>query len=137
MLLFHHALVGDQERYVVIRNGRFEQILEPGEHILFGRGVEFERHDVRRVVFDSVWADPILDKHRAVAERHFVVVEPGRAELALVYFDGKAARIVGPGGRALYWRGPVAVAAELVRVSDGRGRLLGGRARHRARGAAA
>ena len=110
MLLFDYVLVGKHERLLVIRKGRFEQILEPGEHIVFGHGVRFEKHDVRDVIFDSVWAEPIAREHPALASRYFVAVEPvGRT--AVVSVAGKAARVVRPGKRILYWKGagPVSV----------------------------
>jgi regulator of protease activity HflC (stomatin/prohibitin superfamily) len=114
VLLFSHVLIGDQERYLLLRKGRFETILEPGEHIVFGRSVEFEKHNVRQLVFESSWSDHIVKEHAHIAERFFVKVETGDAQVAVVYFDGKFARIVAPGKRVLFWRGPVEVTAEVV-----------------------
>lgn len=114
MLLFTHVLIGDQERYLLLRKGRFEQILEPGEHIVFGRAIDFEKHNVRNIVFESAWADHIVKDHPAIADRYFIRVETGDAQVAVVYFDGKAARLIGPGKRVLFWRGPVEVRAEVI-----------------------
>jgi hypothetical protein len=114
MLLFDYVLVGDFERFLLIRKGRFEQILEPGEHIVFGHGVEFEKHDVRDVIFDSAWADQIAQEHDAVLERHFIRVEPDD-RTAVVYFNGQAACEVAPGERMLFWRGSVQVSVKCAR----------------------
>jgi hypothetical protein len=76
--------------------------------------VLFERHDTRKVVFESAWADAIVREHASVLERHFVVVEPGRARKAVIFFNGRRAGVVPAGKRALFWRGPVKVTAKLV-----------------------
>ena len=55
MLFLRRVLVGDQERVLVIVNGRFERMLGPGEHRVwtFRRSVVLERHNVAKVVFES------------------------------------------------------------------------------------
>jgi hypothetical protein len=115
MLLFDYVLVGDFERFLLIRKGRFEQILEPGEHIVFGYGVEFEKHDVRDVIFDSPWADDLAQEHPAIVERHFIKVEPA-GRTVVVCFNGQVACEVAPGERMLFWRGPVQVSVRCARA---------------------
>ena len=44
MLFINRVLIGDQERVILTRNGRFAGILGPGEHWIFGLGVAYERH---------------------------------------------------------------------------------------------
>ena len=40
--MLHHVLIGDNERVLVIRKGRFAEILGPGEKWLFGRGFDLQ-----------------------------------------------------------------------------------------------
>jgi regulator of protease activity HflC (stomatin/prohibitin superfamily) len=57
MSLVRRILVGDQERALLIRKGRFERILDPGQYWVFGTGITLETHNVREVQFASPWAD--------------------------------------------------------------------------------
>ena len=114
MLFWKRVILGDQERAVVTRKGRFDRILGPGEHVLFGRGIEVERHSVRELVFASEWADFLAKQAPETVAAHFTKVETGDREVALVRFDGKLARVLGPASRVLYWRGPVEITAEVI-----------------------
>jgi regulator of protease activity HflC (stomatin/prohibitin superfamily) len=118
MLLVRRILVGDQERVLLIRKGRFERILDPGEYWVWGTGITLETHNVREVQFASPWADYLAKERREIAERYFTIVETSDAQVAVVYVDGKLALTVAPGKRLMFWRGPMAVAAEVIAVKD-------------------
>ncbi len=112
--------VGDRTRMLVIRAGRFERILEPGDYWIWGFGpsLMFEAHDVRGVVFDSPWSDFLAKERPRVAEQYFTVVETADSQVAVIYFDGKVSKVLGPGKRMLLWKGAVAVTAEIVDVKE-------------------
>ena len=114
--MIHRILVGDNERVVLTRNRRFEAILEPGAHWVFGLGLDAELHNTRSPEMVSQWADYLATKRPEIAAAHFVIVETGDAEVAVVSFDGKLARVVGPGRRVLYWRAAVQVTFERIGV---------------------
>jgi len=114
--MIRHIHVGDNERVVLIRKRRFQGILEPGSHWVFGMGVEVETHNVRYPALDSEWSDFIATELPELAERHFVVVETGDADVAVVYTDGKLTRVIGPGRRVLFWRAVAEVTFELINV---------------------
>ena len=120
MLFARRILVGDQGRVLLIRNERFEEILGPGEYWVWtlGRKIEAETYNVRSLVFDNPWADYLAKERPEVAARYFTVVETGDAQVAVVYLDGKLARVVGPGKRVLFWKGPVAVTARVIDVRE-------------------
>ncbi len=111
-------LVGDNERVIVTRNRRFESILTPGAYWIFGLGVEAEAHSVRSPELVSEWGDFLATQRPDVAGEHFAVIETADAEVAVVCFDGKLARVVGPGRRALFWRAGVEVTFERINVAD-------------------
>ena len=106
--MLRRVLVGDNERVLVIRKGRFERILAPGEYWVFrGLDVVLERYNVRALVFAGEWAD----YHRRIqrpdlAAEYFTVVETRDSQAAVVYLNGRVSRVIGPGKRVLYWRGP-------------------------------
>src|SRR5947209_6114535 len=105
--MFRRILVGDNERVLLIRNKRFERILAPGRYWVFLAGVTLERYDIKPVVFTSDWANYIVNQRPELASLYFTVVETGDSEVALVYFDGKLNRVIGPSKRVLFWRGAV------------------------------
>lgn len=115
--MIRQVIVGDNERVVLIRKRRFESILGPGAHWVFGVRVKAERHNTRYPELSSEWADFIATHRPGGTAAHFTVVETGDAEVAVVYFDGKLARVVGPGQRVLYWRATVEVTFERIDVT--------------------
>jgi regulator of protease activity HflC (stomatin/prohibitin superfamily) len=116
--MLRRVLVGDNERVLLIRKKRFADILAPGEYWIFtlGRGVEFERHNIKDLVFAGERADYIVRERPDLASRHFTVVDTADSQVAVVYLDGKLARVVKPGARVLFWRGAVAVTFDLIDV---------------------
>ena len=117
MSILRRVLVGDQNRVLLIRKGRFAGILEPGEHWIFGAGVETVTFNISEWVFDNAWAAYVVKEHGELAARMFTMVETGDSHVALIFHDGKLARVLGPGKRALYWRGPVEITSEVIDVT--------------------
>jgi regulator of protease activity HflC (stomatin/prohibitin superfamily) len=115
MTLFRRVLVGDQERVLLVRNGRFERILGPGAHVVFAPAsrVELERHNLNEIALTGVWANFLANSRPDVLAEHFVPVETNDAQVAVVSLDGKVARAIAPGVRALFWRDAAHVSVEL------------------------
>ena len=118
--MLRRVLVGDNERVLLIRNKRFADILAPGEYWLFvlGRDIQLERHNIKSLAFSSDWADFIVTERPELAARYFTVIETSPTHVAAVYADGKLLRVVAPSTRALYWRGAVSIAFDLIEVGD-------------------
>src|SRR6266568_3081362 len=116
--MFRRILVGDNERVLLIRKKRFADILAPGEYWFFtlGRNIELERHNMKDPVFASERADYIVREQPELASRYFTVIDTADSQVAVVYLDGKLARVVKPGARVLFWRGAVAVTFDLIDV---------------------
>src|SRR4051794_13138662 len=112
--MLRRVLVGDNERVFVIRKGRFEDILPPGEYWLTGLGVELERHHISRLVLVSEWRDFLAKERWALVSRYFTVVETGDSHVAVVYFGDKVSLVAGPGQRVLFWKGSVEVTYDLI-----------------------
>ena len=120
MLLWRTIQVGDQERALLIVNGRFQEILDPGTHRIasFGRDVEFEVGQLNSVAYFGAWAAFLLKERPDLIARYFVAVETGDAEVAVIRVKGAVMDIVGPSVRRLYWRGPENLAVETIDASD-------------------
>ncbi|HLY18409.1 MAG TPA: slipin family protein [Bryobacteraceae bacterium] len=112
--MLRHVLIGDNERVLVVRNRRFVEILGPGERWLFGRGFELVRFNVRDLVLTGEWADYIANHRPGTVARYFTVVETSDAQVAVVYLDGRLARVVAPSNRVLYWKDATTVTFELI-----------------------
>jgi regulator of protease activity HflC (stomatin/prohibitin superfamily) len=118
IFMLRRVLVGDNERVFVIRKGRFEDILAPGDYWVVGFGVTFERHDVKELVLFSEWTDFLAKQRWELVSRYFTVVETTDSQVAVVYFDDKVSRIVGPAKRVLFWRGSVEVTYDLINAQE-------------------
>ena len=116
--MLRKIFVGDNERVLVVRKRRFENILGPGEYWIFAFGVELLRFDITGLVFANEWADFIVTQKPEFAARYFTVVETTDSQVAVVYLDGKVARVIAPAKRVLFWRGAVEVTFALIDVRN-------------------
>jgi hypothetical protein len=118
-MLWERLVVANYERLVLSRDGQFDRLLVPGEYrigVLPFQSLEAERHDTRKLVFRSVWADYLIDERPELAERHFTRVETSETEVAMVYVNGELFRVLAPVKRLLFWRGMANIEAEIVTV---------------------
>jgi len=120
-MLWKRIVIGDQERALITKNGRFGGILAPGEYRLLtmpGVSLDVEKHNVRDLVFQSTWADYLAKERPEVADRHFTRVETNDLQVAMVYVDSKLFKVMLPAKRLLFWRGAAEVTAEVVNVIE-------------------
>jgi len=118
-MYWKRILVGDHERVLLIKNGRFNAILEPGEYRVFVApwgSLDAERHNVCDLVFRSRWADYLIDERPDLVQRYFTLVETNEVQVGMVYVDGELFHVLVPAKRVLFWRGQAEVTAEIVDV---------------------
>ena len=118
-MFWKQITVRDHERALVTKDGRFHAILAGGDYRMFvpsGFSLEIEKHNVRDLVFRSVWADYLVKHRPELTERFFHRVETNDMQVALVYVDGELYTVLTPAKRMLFWRESVDVTAELVEV---------------------
>lgn len=118
-MFWKRMIVADQERLLIAKNGRFQAIFTPGEYLIFvapGVSLEVERHDVRDLVFQSMWADYLAKERPDIVARHFTLVETTDVQVGMVYVDSKLFQVLTPSKRVLFWRGRARVTAEMVEV---------------------
>jgi regulator of protease activity HflC (stomatin/prohibitin superfamily) len=116
--MIRKIVVGDQERILVVKKGRFDRILGPGEHVLFGLGLSLQKFSINELAFQSEWSAFLQKERPAVAAEHFVTVETTDPQVAVISLEGKISQVLQPGRRAMFWRGPVAITAQLFDVKQ-------------------
>ncbi len=118
--------VPEDERVLVLRNGRFLNILRPGRHVYFGiKRSDVEVFDLSIPEFTGPLEKPLFAERADLAEKHFTEVRTGPDEVALIFRDSKLYGVQRPDGRSVFWTdaGPwdverVDVSAELEVASD-------------------
>ncbi len=90
LMFTFRATVKDGERAFLVRDGRFERVLEPGRHVLFDpRGsLKAEVFNVVRQEFPVDRYEVLARSHPAVAAELFETVTTGPYEVAIVSLDG-------------------------------------------------
>jgi hypothetical protein len=118
-MVWKRIVVGDQERLLITKNGRFGGILSPGEYRMFvppGDELATEKYNLRSIIFDSIWSDYLVEQRPKLVERYFTRVETNDVQIALVYVDAKLYSVLTPAKRVLYWRDAANVTAEFIDV---------------------
>src|SRR5690349_13021394 len=98
-MFWKRILVGDQERVLVAKDGRFNTILEPGAYTILVRPLQtlrLETYNVRGLVFQSGWADFLVKERPAIVERFFTKVETTDDEVAIISVDRKLYKVLPP-----------------------------------------
>lgn len=106
MLFWKKVIVGDQQRALVTRRGRFVQILGPGTYRLAGlpRETSVETYNVSDKALPPAWTAFLVRERPEVVAQFFTLVETGDSEVALVAMDGRVSALIGPGRQLLYWK---------------------------------
>lgn len=114
-------IVRKHERGLLFKDGDFIKFLDAGTYRYFGRRSRYavERFDLSAAAFEHRLIDYLVEAERAEVERLFHVVETGADEVALIYLNERAAAVLGPAERALYWKGVVKVRVERFDLNEG------------------
>ena len=118
MLMIHRVVVGDTERGLVYHERRFERVLFPGVHWLFGAR-QVVMHDLSVAVEYGGNVDALVQGLGERLEQHFQLVDLGMQEIGLVHKHGKLVDVLAPGARKLYWKGGAPIDVERVAMTDG------------------
>jgi len=118
-LFIREFTVRKHERGILLRNGDFERFLAPAVYRFFDphRRLEVERFDLTQPAFEHRLADYLVRCQPEAVEDHFLSVETGAGQIAVIYRNGHPWTFVAPERRALYWKGVVRVTAELIDVA--------------------
>jgi regulator of protease activity HflC (stomatin/prohibitin superfamily) len=110
------AIVADDQRAILRRDGRFVRILPPGRHSIFDpfNRLTAEIMPVARAEFPRDAYLALAAADRKAAEAHFTVVETKASEVAIVSFDGQPAHVLGPWTTRVFWSPLTKVTADKI-----------------------
>jgi regulator of protease activity HflC (stomatin/prohibitin superfamily) len=110
--------VKKNERGLLLRNGDFERVLQPGTHWLFAGldALRVETFALEQTAFVHPLADYLMAKEPAVVEAEFVRVELTETQVGLRTENGALAEVLAPSTRRLYWKGLVDVKVEVLDI---------------------
>lgn len=88
--------VPENERALVLQNGRFKDILRPGRHVLtsFRSRIDVEVHDINKAEFRSTYETALFAGRRVLADAHFTEVRTADNQVAVVTRDGRLHTVV-------------------------------------------
>jgi len=116
---FNRVIVKKNERGLLLRNGDFERVLQPGVHWLFEAidALRVETFALDQAAFTHRLADYLMAKEPAVVAAEFVRVELTETQVGLRTENGVLVEVLAPATRRLYWKGLVDVQVEVIDIS--------------------
>jgi regulator of protease activity HflC (stomatin/prohibitin superfamily) len=107
------------ERGLLLRNGDFERVLQPGTHWLLA-GIDTLRVELfalEQPAFTHGLADYLMAKEPEVVAADFMRVELNETQVGLRSENGVLVEVLAPATRRLYWKGLVDVAVEVIDIT--------------------
>jgi regulator of protease activity HflC (stomatin/prohibitin superfamily) len=119
MMQFKRVTVKKNERGLLLRNGDFERVLQPGTHWLFAGFdvLHVELFALSQPAFTHALADYLMAKEPRVVEAEFVRVELSETQVGLRTENGALVEVLAPATRRLYWKGIVDVKVEVIDIA--------------------
>ncbi len=113
---FFDVVVREDERAFLWRDGKFVRLLEPGRHRQLDMTGRLNA-EVVRVVHAELPAERALLFEKTqpqLAAEHFVIVQPGAHEVAIVALDGAPQHLVLPHKTRAFWKTLTLVEVEMI-----------------------
>lgn len=119
MKFIRRVTVKKNERGLLLRNGDFERVLQPGTHWLFAPldSLDVERFALEQPAFTHRLADYLMAKEPEVVAAEFLCVELTEQQAGLRTENGALVEVLAPATRRLYWKGLVDVKVEVVDIA--------------------
>jgi len=111
--------VKKNERGLLLRNGDFERVLQPGTHWLVA-GLDqllVERFALEQPAFTHTIAEYLMAKEPQIVAAEFVRVELNEHQVGLRTDNGTLVEVLAPATRRLYWKGLVDVQVEVIDIA--------------------
>src|SRR5687768_1824121 len=117
---FKRVTVKKNERGLLLRNGDFECVLQPGTHWLFERldALRVEVFALEQPAFTHGLADYLMAKEPAVVAAEFIRVELTETQVGLRSENGALVEVLAPATRRLYWKGLVDVRVDVIDIAE-------------------
>lgn len=114
-------IVNENERVLVIENGKVLDLLRPGKHRFWNTwfsSYEFKIFDINIPQLNTYWADSLIKNNRELVGDNMVVVDVQDNQVGVVSLDGKLHEVIAPGSKCLYWKILKSVEVEYVDISE-------------------
>ncbi|GAB4551777.1 MAG: slipin family protein [Rhizobacter sp.] len=113
------VVVKKNERGLLLRNGDFARVLQPGRYWLASLfdALRVETFAIDQPAFTHGLADYLLAKEPEVVAHEFVRVELSDTQVGLRYDNGVLVELLAPATRKLYWKGLVDVRVEVLELA--------------------
>jgi len=111
--------VKKNERGLLLRNGDFERVLQPGTHWLIAGldRLQVELFALEQPAFTHAIAEYVMAKEPQVVVAEFVRVELNEHQVGLRTENGLLVEVLAPATRRLYWKGLVDVRVEVIDIA--------------------
>ncbi len=121
MAWIQRVAVKKNERALLLRDGDFERVLQPGRHwLMAGPGrVRVETFALEQPAFTHALAEYLMAMEPDVVTQNFVRVELGENQAGLRSENGVLVEVLAPATRRLYWKGLVDVKVDVVDLAGG------------------
>ena len=115
-MMLKRVSVKKNERGLLLRNGDFDRILQPGTHWLFAGfdRLALEAFNLEQTAFVHAVAEYLMVKEPAVVASEFAVANLTEEQVGLRTENGVLVEVLAPATRRLYWKGLVDVKIEVV-----------------------
>ncbi len=113
------VIVKKNERGLLLRNGDFARVLQPGTHWLFDGldHLRVETFGLEQAAFTHGLANYLMAKEPGVVVAEFVRVELTETQVGLRSDNGALVEVLAPATRRLYWKGLVDVQVEVIDIA--------------------
>jgi regulator of protease activity HflC (stomatin/prohibitin superfamily) len=118
-MMFKRVTVKKNERGLLLRNGDFQRVLQPGTHWLFAGmdQIEVQLFALEQPAFTHALADYLMAREPAVVAAEFVRVELTENQVGLRSENGALVEVLAPATRRLYWKAQVDVQVEVFDIT--------------------
>ena len=120
MKMLKRVTVKKNERGLLLRNGDFERVLQPGAHWLFSPidALRVEVFGLEQPAFTHGLADYFLASEPDVVNAEFVRVELNEHQVGLRTENGALVEVLAPATRRLYWKALADVQVETIDIGQ-------------------
>jgi hypothetical protein len=117
----NRVTVADNNRVIVTRNDRFARLLTPGVHRIFAPPmlrIGVESHELRFPLLKSKWTRFLMHQRPDLVSQHFVVLETGSLDIAMVSVNGVLYDVILPDKTVLCWKDSGKITVELANIGS-------------------
>jgi regulator of protease activity HflC (stomatin/prohibitin superfamily) len=119
MNVFKRFVVKKNQRGLLLRDGDFLSLLEPGLHRYrdFGNRLTLEVFDLDKALFEHPMTGYLRKHEPALVAQYFECMDLNENQVGLRFEDNNLVEILPPGSRRLYWKGQAEQRLQQIELS--------------------